>query len=266
MQAVFLFFVTIKVMSWASKRRTLYGSGVIIFFVIVIGVPSFLLWYKSPTCFDGKQNQGELGVDMGGPCVLLHSSQVQDIAVLWSRSFEVIPGVYNAVAQIDNPNFSTGATNVPYSFKLFDKDNVLVAERKGRTYISPNKVISVFEGGIETGKRIPTRTFFQFLKEPKWERVDNPIDGIEVKSRELSNEEIVPRVDSVIENQSFTDISDVEVIITIFNAYDVAIASSRTVIDILPKQSSQLVTFTWPQKFSDPVSRIEIIPQAPFRE
>ncbi|MFC1734405.1 hypothetical protein ACFL6I_29215 [candidate division KSB1 bacterium] len=253
-------------MTWASKRRALYGSVVITFFVLAVGIPAFFYWYEQPTCFDGVQNQEELGVDQGGPCALLHISQIQDIAILWSRSFEVVPGVYNAVAQVENPNFGAGAIDVLYSFKLFDSSNILVAERKGRTYISPNKVMSVFEGGIETGERVPARTFFEFLEEPEWETVDNLIEGLSVKSRTLSNEETAPRIDVVIENESFKDIYDIEVITTIFNAQDVAIASSRTVIDILPKQSSEPVTFTWPQKFTDPVSRIEIIPQAPFRE
>lgn len=253
-------------MSWASRRRTLYGSGIVTFFVLVIGISTFFFWYERPTCFDEIQNQSELGVDKGGPCVFLHESQIQNIAILWSRSFEVIPGLYNSVAQVDNPNFSAGAINVPYSFKLFDSNNILVAERQGSTYVSPNDIIFVFEGGIETGERTPTRTFFEFLEEPKWERVSDPIKGLEVKSRVLSNEEMAPRIDAVIQNQSFRDIFDIEIIATIFNANDIAIASSRTVIDVLPKQSSQSVTFTWPQKFSNPASRIEIIPQAPFRE
>ena len=253
-------------MSWASRRRTLYGGGAVLFLVVVIGVPSFFVLYERPTCFDGVRNQEELGIDKGGPCALLHSSQVQNIAVLWSRSFEVVPGVYNAVAQVDNPNFSAGAIDVPYSFKLFDTNNILVAERKGRTYLSPNKVISVFEGGIVTGERVPVRTFFELLVDPEWESVDNPIEGLGVENRELSNRETAPRVDATITNQSFEDIFGVEVIVTIFNHQDVAIASSRTVIDVLPRQSSQPVTFTWPQAFSDSASRVEIIPQAPFRE
>ncbi|NQV93416.1 hypothetical protein HQ403_02855 [Candidatus Kaiserbacteria bacterium] len=253
-------------MSWAGKRRTLYGSGISLFFIVVLGVPAFIFFYERPTCFDGVQNQEERGIDVGGPCVLLHSSQVQNTAILWARSFEVIPGVYNSVAQIDNPNFAAGAINVQYSFKLFDGNNILIAERKGRTYLSPNKVISVFEGGIETGERVPTRTFFEFLKEPMWEKVTDVTEGLEVKSRVLSDESTTPRIDAIISNESFRDIFDIEVIVTVFNTEDVAIGSSRTIIDVLPKQSSQNVTFTWPQKFTSTVSRIEIVPQAPFRE
>ena len=96
--------------------------------------------------------------------------------------------------------------------------------------------------------------------------MSNPIEGLEVESRVLSNEDTAPRIDAEIKNKSFGDIFDIEVITTVFDSNDVAIASSRTVIAILEKQSSKLITFTWPQEFSSPASRIEIVPQAPFRE
>lgn len=253
-------------LSWATRRRVTYVSGILLFLLIVVGIPAFLVWYERPTCFDGAQNQGELSIDKGGPCALLHPSQVENIAVLWSRSFEVVPGVYNAVAYIDNPNFSAGAIGVPYSFKLFDSANLLVSERRGTAYLSPHNIVPVFEGGIETGERTPARTFFEFLEEPQWERVDSPVEGLSVENRTLRDENIAPQLDAVIRNQSFQDIFNVNIIATVFNADNVAIASSRTVIDLLPRQSSSAVTFTWPLPFRDSVSRIDIIPHAPFRE
>ncbi|MBI2618420.1 hypothetical protein HYW58_03140 [Candidatus Kaiserbacteria bacterium] len=252
--------------SWSTRRRVMYISGILLFLLVVVGVPVFFVWYETPTCFDGVQNQAELEADRGGPCTLLHTSQVQNIGILWSRSFEVVPGVYNAVAYIDNPNFSAGAVDVPYSFKLFDNANLLVLERRGTTYFSPNSVVPIFEGGIETGERIPTRTFFEFLDRPEWERVLSPVEGLSVESRALRNEDDAPELNAVISNQSFQDISNIEVIATVFNADNIAIASSRTVIALLSGQSSESVTFTWPRPFRDSVSRIDIIPKAPFRE
>lgn len=244
----------------------MYGTGLVTFLVVVIGVPAFLLWYEKPTCFDGVKNQGEDSVDRGGPCMLLDASGVQNFVVLWARAFEVVPGVYNAVAQVDNPNFSAGVVDVPYSFKLFDGNNILIAERKGRTFISPNKVNAIFEGGIETGERVPTRTFFEFLEPPQWERVTHPVEGIQVKSRVLSDAETQPRLTAVIENTSFKDAYEVEVVAIIFNARDVAVASSKTVIEILPQQSSKGVTFTWPKPFLSASARIEVLPQVVFGE
>lgn len=253
-------------MTWAARRRALYLGSVAAVALIFLGVFVFLFWYERPTCFDGVQNQGELGVDRGGPCELLHESQVKEATVLWSRAFQVVPGVYSAVAYVDNPNFSAGASNVPYSFKLFDSENILIAERRGVAYITPNSIVPVFEGGISTGNRVPNRTFFEFLEVPQWVRVDTPVEGLGVENWELSDEDKAPRITAVINNQSFTDIRDVDVVATIFDSADTAIGASRTVIDLLPKQSSQEVAFTWPRSFTGTVARIEITPQAPFHK
>ncbi len=59
-------------MSWASRRRTTYLTGVILFFVVIIGGPvAYLILSVAPTCTDGTQNGGETGIDIGGPCPLL---------------------------------------------------------------------------------------------------------------------------------------------------------------------------------------------------
>lgn len=253
-------------MSWASRRRTLYGGGVALFVLLVLGVPAFLWWYEAPTCFDGVRNQGETSADRGGPCALLDETQVQNARILWARSFEVIPGVYNAVAEVENPNFDAGISETPYSFKLFDAQNILIAERRGTAYLSPNTIIPVFEGGIDTGARVPTRTFFEFLEAPQWERVEDPISGLSVGTRELTGEDSAPRLSATIENDSFEDISDIEVVAVLFNAQDIAIAASRTAIQRLPQQSSQTVVFTWPKAFNDPVARIQVTPQSPFQK
>ncbi len=238
----------------------------LLFLLLVLGIPSFLFWYEAPTCFDGVQNQGEVRVDRGGPCTLLAPSEVDRPAILWSRSFEVVPGVYNAVAYIDNPNFDAGVRDVPYTFKLFDQSNILVAERQGRAYLVPNAITPVFEGAIQTGERRVARTFFEFLDEPQWERVGRPVSGIAVEERVLTGAGTTPRIDATITNSSFTDISDITVVATLFNAENIAIGSSETFISLLPRQSSEDIVFTWPQGFTETVTSIDIIPRAPFEE
>jgi hypothetical protein len=251
-------------MSWARRRQTLYGGGALIFFVLVVGLPLFFFFYTTPTCTDGIKNQKEVAIDRGGPCPLLADTQVQKEAILWTRAFKVADGVYNAVAYVDNPNFDAGISDIPYSLKLFDANNILVAERKGRTYILPNGITPVFEGGIETGERVPARAFFTFLEMPLWKRMEQTQGGLSIGTRILSNEDTLPRVDATIRNDSFEDIFDIEVVVTLFDSAGNAIHSSRTVLNLLASQSSQSVVFTWPEPFPAPISRIEIIPRSPF--
>lgn len=89
---------------WVAKRKLFYGIFSIVALVLVIGVPLFFVLYKTPTCFDGKQNQNEKGIDCGGVCTRLCSSDIANPIVLWQRSFVVTDGVYNAVAYVQNPN------------------------------------------------------------------------------------------------------------------------------------------------------------------
>src|SRR3989344_4168769 len=134
-------------MSWASRRRTIYAIGVILFFLIVVGGPLLYSYLKTPpTCTDGRQNQGETSVDKGGPRPLLDTSSLSPSAILWTRSFYVRSGSYDAVAYIQNPNQEAGVRAVSYRF-------VLIAERTGAAFLMPGGITPVFEGAIDTGNR-----------------------------------------------------------------------------------------------------------------
>ena len=68
--------------SWSKKRQIIYLALVVGFFIFVTTVFLFFLLYETPTCFDGKQNQEEIGIDCGGPCVRLCVFQVEELSVL----------------------------------------------------------------------------------------------------------------------------------------------------------------------------------------
>ena len=133
---------------WATKRKVTYLSIALSVLVILAAVPISLSLYRPPTCLDGRQNQGEDGVDCGGPCQLLCKSKTLEPIVLWQRFFKVSPGVYNAVAYVQNPNVNSAAYNVPYVFRLYDARNLIIYERKGITAIAPRVTTPVFESGI----------------------------------------------------------------------------------------------------------------------
>lgn len=246
-------------MSWANRRRFIYTSAVAAFLLLVVGVPSFIFLYERPTCFDGKQNQDEIGIDCGGGCELICQSDITDLKILWSRHFNVTTGVYNVVAYIENSNFDAIAKNVPYTFKIFDKENILITERKGRTFISAKGIVPVFESGLIVGERIPARTIFEFRSDPDWERVTHETNFV-VQNIDLSNEDIKPRIDAVLVNNGVDSYSDVPVVVTVFDIEGNAIASSRTVVKFIEGRSSVPLVFTWPNPYGGEVSEIDIIP------
>ena len=250
-------------MSWASRRRFIYGFGVTLFLAIVIGIPTAIWLYEPPTCFDGKQNHGETAADKGGPCRLLDERALSPHAVLWSRAFLVRGGVYNAVAYVENPNREAGVRAVGYRFGLYDERNVLVAERFGTTYVMPGGITPVFEGAIDTGNRAVARTYFEFTSRPVWERLQNAASVVSVGGKSVANENALPRLTAAVENTSVAPVLDPLFVAVVFDAAGNAFAASATTLTRLEAGEKGNVVFTWPDPLPRVVGRIDVLPRLP---
>lgn len=247
--------------SWASTRKMLYTVGGILFFVAIgVGV-YFLRYYKAPTCTDGQRNQDEEGVDCGGSCAVVCAVSVADPIILWSRAFPVSRGMYNAVAYIENPNANVGVKKVTYRFKLYDEENILVAERVGKAFITKNERFAIFEPRINTGERIPKRAFFEFVDFSDWTKLDKEMPRILVRGEKFSEAGVPPRVDATLQNDTIEDIADINVVAIVFDKNENAIAVSATQVDVLKADSSFDVTFTWTTPFPSAPSRVDVIPR-----
>jgi hypothetical protein len=234
---------------------------VIIFFAIVIDSP-LAYWYFSipPTCSDGSQNQGETSIDKGGPCPMLDARSLAPSATLWSRAFLVRDGSYNAVAYIQNPNDAAGALDVPYTIGLYDASNILIAERHGTADIMPGGITPIFEGSIDTGRRIAVHTYLQFSGTLPWERLSNAAHAITVGNIQMENAGTAPRLSATVTNASVDDIKDIRSIAVVFDPAGNAFAASQTALDGLAGDEARTIVFTWPDPFPTKVGRIDITP------
>lgn len=236
--------------SWSLKRRVTYISIVLGFFAIILGWFLFVSFYEPATCFDGKQNGLEAGPDCGGECEFLCPFQVADPVVLFSRAFEITDGTYSAVAYIENPNFNIGNSMVPYTFKFYNENNVLILEQKGKTFISAGSISPIFEGPIFSEQKI-ARTVFEVNDNEEWKYVRG-VSGSPfiIKNKQLLEADTRPRVEAIIENTTVTPYEDIEVVTVVYNALENAIATSRTFVETLPRKATAPVIFTWPEPFA----------------
>lgn len=250
-------------MSWASKRRFAYGAGTFLFFAVLIGVPMFVWLYEPSTCSDGKQNQDETAIDKGGSCPLLDERTLNPISVLWSRAFPIRGGLYSAVAYVENPNEMAGALEVHYRFGLYDERNIVVAERRGTTYILPGSITPVFEGAMGTGNRTVARTYFEFTSRPVWERMHNAASALAVSNKTVTTPESKPRLSSRVKNTSVKPILNPSFVAVIFDpAANAFVASATTLSRLAPGEEQELV-FSWPDPFGSIVGRIDVLSLLP---
>jgi len=248
--------------SWAAKRKFTYLSIFILVVVVIIGLPTFFIVYKAPSCVDNKQNQGEFGIDCGGPCRILCKSQTLPPIVIWQRAFPVNRGVYNAVAYVENPNLTSGVASLSYVFNIYDAKNVKIYERKGKTMVPPKKIFPIFEPNIVVGESIPATVTFAFTEEPVWMINLKEEPKLDITSQNLQNLDTSPRLDARIENHTLIPVSNIEVVAVLFDESDNAIAASATRVDSLRKNATQDLVFTWPVPWrTSSVSKIDIIPK-----
>jgi len=246
--------------SWARRRQVYYGLGVAVFIIMIFAPIAYNIIHEEPTCFDGKQNQGETSIDKGGPCKLLDERAVQPLSVMWVRPFKVRDGMYSAVAYIENANKSSGIESITYQLKLYSENSLLIAERFGKVAILPGMVTPILETNINVGNRKVVRAVFQFVNREVWVDMQNPTLGIKVSEERVIDKDTRPTVSANVTNTGVVDKSDVVFIATVFDTAGNAFATSRTYIEKLGAGQTQQVVFTWPEAFTLPVARIDIIP------
>jgi len=232
---------------WAFWRRLQYAFG---FFSVValIGVGGYYqYWYVGPTCFDLEKNGEEHGVDCGGVCTRICSFEISMPTALWTESFKIIDGQYNAVSYIENRNKNVGTPKLQYVIKLYDAKGV-IAERSGITVLPPDSVYPIFEGKIITGDRTPTKTTIELTTDDVvWLPGSTGRDQFMLERRDLANVDSKPTLTAQLSNTSLDEARDVEVVATIFDSRRNPLTASRTFIPYFTGRTSQEVVFTWPE-------------------
>jgi hypothetical protein len=240
-------------MEWGAKKQLTYAFIVLVVLAVVGGAAAFLFIYKPASCFDGIQNQNETGVDCEGVCSRL--CQAPSVTALWARSVKVADGVYHAVAMVQNPETGAGVKSLPYTFSLYDADNILVAERSGVMSLQPGEVVPLLEANIVTGSRVPVRTFVSFLPSV-WERMtrsENPltVSGVVFDDKTL-------RLSAHVDNGSVAAVPRATLTALLYGAGDVVVGASQTTLSDIPARGGKDAVFTWQGSFASPVVRAEV--------
>lgn len=248
-------------LSWRLRRQLFFfGIFAIIVFVIVGG----LIWWGRPvpSCFDGVQNQGEKGVDCGGPCESC-LKLLPAPSVLWTRFFKTGEGVYEVAALVENKHVSAGSDSAIYRLKLYNKENILIALRQGRIFINPDERFIILETDILTAERVPTRAVLEFI-DLDWQRVEYKSPNIVVASKKISSTGGITRLEAVLRNDSLFPIENIEVAAVLLDEQDNVYAVSKTKIDAIFAESAATASFTWGKIFSKEPSRVEIYTRTHF--
>ena len=242
---------------WALKRQ-LVGVGIfaVLVFFVVGGIIYFFL--PAPSCFDGRQNGEEEGIDCGGECKPCLGERPQDPRFLWARFFEISEGIYDLAAFIENTNILAGTSKLDYVFRLYDKDDVVITLKRGTVSLMPRESLLIFEPNIGVPNRIPAKVSFE-IQSLAWERL--PEINLEISvARKQFNLLPKPEVRATLHNTSLFEVKNIKASVLLYDAEDNIFAVSSTFVDSIEGEGKRDISFSWPPGFmSMEPARIDIL-------
>ncbi len=241
--------------TWASKRQLIYFLYVFGFFAL-IALILYLIYKPVPNCFDKIQNQNESGVDCGGVCQLACEREVLPLKVYWARPLYVADGSYDAMALVENENADLGTREINYTIYLYDKGNLLLGKREGKTFVNAGEKFYIFESLINTDKYVASKAVIQFLPGVIWEKASPVQKNIMLERKDFSRQP-TPRLRLQVENTSLNEIQNIKVYTVLSDVNNNAFAGSATFLDKLVGGEKKDVFFAWPKDFTENPSFID---------
>jgi hypothetical protein len=246
--------------SWGQRRQILILAVLISVGILIIAAVLSAALYKAPSCSDMKQDQGEGGVDCGGPCPYLCSVSEAPPTVKFVRAFSLTPGRTDVIAYIDNRNERASAPLAAYTLELYGTNGKVLAKGKGTMTIASGVTTPLFIPAVYLGSQEVTQAFLTFdASSLKWVYAAQKSPVPTSNSIQIQNGPS-PKVTAVLINSTAQTIYQEKVIATVFDANNNALGASQTVVPELPAQGSAPIVFTWNQAFTGTPVRVDILP------
>ena len=234
-------------------KQLIYGSGYLaVIFLILFAVYS--IWFKlAPTCFDGRKNQGEAGIDCGGPCNTCEIKTLSPVTASWVKYFSAESKTIIA-AEIKNLNPNYGARKFTYAFDIYGKNEEKIKTIFGTSFIYPAEIKYLVEFLEINPKDIgKVQISFADFNDFDWAPKDDFFKP-EIEPREISVK-INPVGDKIeangkVVNKSAFSLSKVKVIAFLATANNIFISASQTELENLAAFDSRPFTVSFPKGVS----------------
>jgi len=227
----------------------LYGAiYVLVLALIIFGI--YYIWFKpAPTCFDNKQNQGETGIDCGGPCQSCEISQLKDLTKSWVEYLPVSENEISLLAKIANPNLNFGSRSFSYRFEVIGPFGALLKKVDGQSFIYPGEEKYLMAPALKINPTdisqvklvIATSTLIWQSKE---ELIKPRLSSRSIKT-EIAGQNV--KVNGLVKNEDPLSVSRVKIFALLFDGQNKVLNASYTAVTNIQGLEEQPFTINFPK-------------------
>jgi hypothetical protein len=249
---------------WSLRRKRVILFIVIWILVVLLGVPLFFLFHRSPTCSDGQMNGDEAGVDCGGTCkILCRAGTLPLLSKGDPRVLKIASSTYEVLAYVENPNPTAEVTRGSYVFKVFDAEGITpIKTIEGSTFIPKASHFVIFKGPFDFKDAVPVRATFEWKTETlTWIKNTDPVLEIGFKGSMFQASSTKSRLDSIAFNQTLQKVSNIEFVALIMDENSNIIGAAKTFVDAINPGESTPIVFTWSTPFTSTTTSFTILPR-----
>lgn len=238
-----------------------------IFFGIVGGF-TYLLVFKvlyPPSCTDKIKNQGEEGVDCGGPCApceikLLSAPIIRSVVYFVDAKKSTV----DLAAEIKNPNALWGTAEIRYQFILLGEGDAILTRVRGTTYLLPGEARWVMELAKFSPGTIRDVKFEVQKEEIPWQKLKPFAKDVSVKIENPVFKKFAPpaigfaEVRGSVANASSFTLAEAEVDAVLFDSLNRVVAVGKTVLGALGPGTRAPFRIFWPLPFEGEVVKTSV--------
>ena len=245
-----------------TKKRAII---IAIYFCVaaIFGWVVYYLFSTPATCMDRKMNQGEKGIDCGGPCS--PCKQVEQALPLSIVEKAIAPGgrkTFDAVFRVQNPNPGLALSSFSYEIVLKDTSGKRIGSSSGSSYILPGEKKYVIAGGIKTDGTDQPVYMDVNLDELKWSSVGESLRGVQITTHGLRYEKMQgtngTEVQDIIRNESDYTFDKVNIVVIVRNMEGKIIAANSTEKNTVRPREERDFRLTWPYDVGSDASHVEV--------
>jgi hypothetical protein len=249
---------------WSTNRKRIILILVIFVLVVLIGAPIYFFFHKAPTCFDKIKNGDETGVDCGGSCELVCTTETLPLLLKGDpQILRVATSTYEVALLIQNPNVSAEILRAPFTISLYSANSPLPLKTIGEeTFVPKNSSFGIFEGPFNFPGDVPTRATFTWAENAlMWQKDLTPTPDLKISDEALSKTDSEPRLEATITNPNLVSVMNIELVAFILDENGNMVGASKTFVDNLDAGQSAPLIFTWPAPFQGNPATFQIIPR-----